>query len=39
MVEYVVLLVLIAGLVGGAVLALSDTINNNIGTVYSNLGS
>ena len=39
MVEYVVLLVLIAGLVGGAVLALADTINANITNTYNNLGS
>ncbi|MBN2084859.1 MAG: hypothetical protein JW748_06500 [Anaerolineales bacterium] len=39
MVEYIVLLVLIAGLVGGAVLALSNTINTNISNAYNNLGS
>ena len=39
MVEYVVLVVLLVGLVGGALLAVSDAILANIGDTYSQLGS
>jgi Flp pilus assembly pilin Flp len=39
MVEYVVLLVLIAGLIGGALLAISNSITANIKNTYNQLGS
>jgi Flp pilus assembly pilin Flp len=39
MVEYVVLVVLIVGLIGGALLAVSDSIFANIVNVYNQLGS
>jgi Flp pilus assembly pilin Flp len=39
MVEYVVLVVLIVGLIGGAVLAVSDSIFANITNTYNQLGS
>ena len=39
MVESVVLVVLLVGLVGGALLAVSDAILANIGSTYSQLGS
>ncbi len=39
MVEYVVLVVLLVGLVGGALLAVSDAILANIRDTYNQLGS
>jgi hypothetical protein len=39
MVEYVVLVVLIVGLVGGALLALGSTIYIRLQNVYVNIGS
>ncbi len=39
MVEYVVLAVLLVGLVGGALLAVSDAIFANIINTYNQLGS
>lgn len=39
MVEYVVLVVLIAGLVGGALLAVYSSITANIRNTYNQLGS
>jgi Flp pilus assembly pilin Flp len=39
MVEYVVLVVLIVGLIGGALLAVSDSIFANIANTYNQLGS
>ena len=39
MVEYVVLVVLLVGLVGGALLALSTSINNNIQETYNNMNN
>jgi Flp pilus assembly pilin Flp len=39
MVEYVVLVVLIAGLVGGALLAVYASITANIKNTYNQLGS
>lgn len=39
MVEYVVLVVLLVGLVGGALLAVSDAILANIADTYTQLGS
>ena len=39
MVEYVVLAVLLVGLVGGALLAVSDAILANIKNTYTQLGS
>jgi Flp pilus assembly pilin Flp len=39
MVEYVVLVVLLVGLVGGALLAVSDAILANIKDTYTQLGS
>ena len=39
MVEYIVLVVLLVGLVGGALLAVSDAILANIKNTYYQLGS
>jgi Flp pilus assembly pilin Flp len=39
MVEYVVLLILIAGLIGGALLALTNSVSGNISNIYNQLGS
>jgi Flp pilus assembly pilin Flp len=39
MVEYVVLVVLIVGLIGGALLAVSESIFANINNTYNQLGS
>jgi Flp pilus assembly pilin Flp len=39
MVEYIVLVVLLVGLVGGALLAVSDSIYQNISNTYTQLGS
>jgi Flp pilus assembly pilin Flp len=39
MVEYVVLVVLIVGLIGGALLAVYDSITANINNTYNQLGS
>jgi Flp pilus assembly pilin Flp len=39
MVEYVVLVVLLIALVGGALLALTDTLKNRLGNVYHDIGS
>jgi Flp pilus assembly pilin Flp len=39
MVEYVVLVVLLVGLVGGALLAVSNSINANIQATYNNMNN
>jgi|WetSurMetagenome_2_1015567.scaffolds.fasta_scaffold184887_3 Flp pilus assembly pilin Flp len=39
MVEYIVLVVLLVGLVGGALLSVSDSIYQNISDTYTQLGS